>query len=66
MTRWLVTGAGGMLGRDLTDLLVAGGAEVTDFTRDDLDITDTAAVTAELQAAKPERGRQLCRVDGGR
>jgi len=54
MTRWLVTGAGGMLGRDLTDLLIAGGEEVTGLGRHDLDITDTAAVAAGLQAAKPD------------
>jgi dTDP-4-dehydrorhamnose reductase len=54
MTRWLVTGAGGMLGRDLTSLLTARGEEVTACTRDDLDITDTAAVLAGLQAAKPD------------
>ena len=42
MTRWLVTGAAGMLGRDL--LAALGDDDVTGLTRDDLDVTDTAAV----------------------
>lgn len=49
MTRWLVTGAGGMLGRDLTDVLgAAPGAAVTALTRAELDITDPAAVDAAV------------------
>jgi dTDP-4-dehydrorhamnose reductase len=44
MTRWLVTGAGGMLGRDLTEVLrTLPGAAVTAATRAVLDITDPAA-----------------------
>jgi len=54
VTRWLVTGAGGMLGRDLVSLLASRGEEVTGLVRSDLDITDTAAVLAGLQAAKPD------------
>src|SRR5262249_28319262 len=54
VTRWLITGAAGMLGRDLTDLLAERGEQVTGLVRDDLDITDTAAVTAGLQAIKPD------------
>jgi dTDP-4-dehydrorhamnose reductase len=54
MTCWLVTGAGGMLGRDLMSLVTARGEEVTGLTRDDLDITDTAAVLAGVQAGKPD------------
>lgn len=42
MTRWLVTGAGGMLGRDLLALLPA--QDVIAATRAELDITDPAAV----------------------
>jgi len=43
--RWLVTGAGGMLGRDLRTVLdEAGEADVVAATRADLDVTDPAAV----------------------
>ncbi|WP_028046871.1 dTDP-4-dehydrorhamnose reductase [Cellulomonas sp. URHE0023] len=38
--RWLVTGANGMLGRDLVDLLAVRGHDVTGVDRDGLDITD--------------------------
>jgi dTDP-4-dehydrorhamnose reductase len=54
MTRWLVTGAAGMLGRDLTALLTARGEEFTALTRADLDLTDADAVTAAVAAAKPD------------
>jgi dTDP-4-dehydrorhamnose reductase len=43
MSRWLVTGAGGMLGRDLVSALA--GAEVTALDRARLDITDAGAVS---------------------
>ncbi|MEU6589333.1 dTDP-4-dehydrorhamnose reductase [Streptomyces sp. NPDC046881] len=42
--RWLVTGAGGMLGRDLCSVLGRSGEDVTAATRADLDITDPDAV----------------------
>ena len=43
--RWLVTGAGGMLGRDLCAVLAeAGESGVVAATRAELDITDVAAV----------------------
>jgi len=54
MTRWLVTGAGGMLGQDLTGLLADCGEQVTGLTRADLDITDTTAVRAALETAKAD------------
>ncbi|MFP5346586.1 MAG: dTDP-4-dehydrorhamnose reductase [Actinomycetes bacterium] len=41
--RWLVTGAGGMLGRDVVSRLAAEGHVVTAATRGDLDVTDPAA-----------------------
>lgn len=49
MTRWLVTGAGGMLGRDLTEVLRAlPDAAVTAADRAALDITDAAAADAAV------------------
>jgi dTDP-4-dehydrorhamnose reductase len=49
----MVTGAAGMLGRDLTALLAARGKEVTALGHRDLDITDAAAVTAALDKYRP-------------
>jgi dTDP-4-dehydrorhamnose reductase len=46
MTRWLVTGARGMLGRDL--LAALSGREVLATDLPELDITDAAAVAAAL------------------
>jgi dTDP-4-dehydrorhamnose reductase len=43
MTRYLITGASGMLGRDLQTALA--GREVTALSRSDLDVTDLSAVT---------------------
>ncbi|MGW4161084.1 dTDP-4-dehydrorhamnose reductase [Streptomyces sp. NPDC004788] len=47
-TRWLITGAAGMLGRELADVLAEAGADVTALTRKDLDITDAEAVRAAV------------------
>jgi dTDP-4-dehydrorhamnose reductase len=49
MTRWLVVGAGGMLGRDLVTALAGEGEDVAGLTRRDLDITDETAVRAALR-----------------
>jgi dTDP-4-dehydrorhamnose reductase len=49
--RWLVTGAGGMLGQDLCAVLADRGHEVVAATRQVLDITDTAAVTPAVVTA---------------
>ncbi|TFD29224.1 dTDP-4-dehydrorhamnose reductase [Cryobacterium lyxosi] len=46
MTRYLITGAAGMLGRDLQTALA--GREVTALGRSDLDVTDLVAVTAAV------------------
>lgn len=46
MTRYLVTGAAGMLGRDLQHALA--GREVTALTRAELDVTDPRAVSAAV------------------
>jgi dTDP-4-dehydrorhamnose reductase len=50
--RWLVTGAGGMLGRDLCAVLAAAGeTDVVAATRADLDITDASAVRSAVDGA---------------
>ena len=54
MTRWLVTGAGGMLGRDLLDLLRREGQQVTGLARRDLDVTDPAAVRGTVRRLRPD------------
>ncbi|MFG2113447.1 dTDP-4-dehydrorhamnose reductase [Streptomyces sp. NPDC048718] len=46
--RWLVTGAAGMLGRDLTSVLDTAGADVVAAGRRELDVTDAAAVRAAV------------------
>jgi dTDP-4-dehydrorhamnose reductase len=46
MSRYLITGAAGMLGRDLQT--VFAGRDVTALSRADLDITDFSAVTAAV------------------
>ena len=45
MIRWLVTGAGGMLGTNLVAALTSRGEPVTGMDRASLDVTDAAAVT---------------------
>lgn len=47
MTRYLIAGAGGMLGHELQ--LVLAGREVRAFGRADLDITDAASVARAVQ-----------------
>nr|AIW63019.1 NDP-hexose 4-ketoreductase [uncultured bacterium BAC-AB1442/1414/561] len=50
--RWLITGAYGMLGRDLAAVLAQDGeADVVAATRADLDVTDPAAVRAAVAKA---------------
>jgi dTDP-4-dehydrorhamnose reductase len=53
MTRWLVTGAGGMLGRDLVTVLRGRGQDVAALTRETLDVTDESAVQAALREHQP-------------
>ncbi|HEY2507489.1 MAG TPA: dTDP-4-dehydrorhamnose reductase [Streptosporangiaceae bacterium] len=52
--RWLITGSGGMLGRDLAAALAARGADVRGVTRAELDITDEAGVAAALREHTPD------------
>jgi dTDP-4-dehydrorhamnose reductase len=47
--RWLVTGAGGMLGTDVVARLEQAGHEVRAADRDDVDVTDPAAVEAAVR-----------------
>jgi dTDP-4-dehydrorhamnose reductase len=51
--KWLITGAGGMVGRDLCDALTARGEEVVALTRNDLDITDSRCVNAAVADHAP-------------
>jgi dTDP-4-dehydrorhamnose reductase len=50
---WLVTGAGGMLGAELTDRLRARGAEVVALRRGELDLCDEEAVRKTIDANRP-------------
>jgi dTDP-4-dehydrorhamnose reductase len=54
VTRWLITGAAGMLGTDLAALLTAGGDLVTPLDRRALDITDGTAVKEAVVTARPD------------
>jgi dTDP-4-dehydrorhamnose reductase len=47
-TRWLVTGAAGMLGREVADALRADSRDVTALTRAELDVTDPTALKAAV------------------
>jgi dTDP-4-dehydrorhamnose reductase len=52
--RWLVTGAGGMLGRDVVAELTRRGAEVTALDRAALDITEPAALEDAFTVHRPD------------
>jgi dTDP-4-dehydrorhamnose reductase len=49
-----VTGSGGLLGRTLVPLWREVGAEVVAWTRADFDVTDAAATTRAVGAARPD------------
>ena len=53
MSRWLVTGAGGMVGSDLAAELVERGEETRAPAKSDLDITNARAVASIIREAKP-------------
>ena len=52
--RLLVTGAGGMLGRDVVRAAEAAGHGVVALARSTLDVTDAAAVRSTLGEARPD------------
>jgi len=52
-SKWLITGAGGMLGSDLHDELTARGEDVVALSRFDLDITDARQVNALVAKHAP-------------
>ena len=52
--RLLVTGAAGMLGRDVVAAAESAGHDVVALARRDLDITDADAVRAAVAAARPD------------
>ncbi|MGW1952676.1 dTDP-4-dehydrorhamnose reductase [Streptomyces sp. NPDC001920] len=52
--RWLVTGAGGMLGRDTLDALLARGEQVAGLGHAALDITNADSVDRALTAHHPD------------
>jgi len=52
--RWLITGAGGMVGRDLRHALDVRGEEVVALTKSDLDIADSRRVSQAVSEAKPD------------
>ena len=54
MTRWLVTGAGGMLGTDIVAVLTSRGEPVTGMNRAGLDVTDAAAVSDAIARCRPD------------
>jgi dTDP-4-dehydrorhamnose reductase len=52
--RLLVTGAAGMLGKDLVRAAEAAGHDVVGLTRDDADITDAEAIAVAVRDAAPD------------
>ncbi|MFB1043129.1 dTDP-4-dehydrorhamnose reductase [Streptomyces chrestomyceticus] len=53
MNRWLITGASGMLGREVSRMLAADGACALPLDRRTLDLTDTRAVESALRRVRP-------------
>ena len=52
MSRWLITGGGGMLATDLRDELLAHDIEFQSLTRADLDITNARSLSAAIREAQ--------------
>lgn len=53
-TRWLVTGAGGQLGRSLLAIAPAQGIDALGLAREQLDITDAGAIAEAIARTEPE------------
>ncbi len=51
--RWLVTGATGMVGADLTEELTSRDADVVAFSKQELDIADCRLVDAAVREVRP-------------
>jgi dTDP-4-dehydrorhamnose reductase len=51
--KWLITGAGGMVGGDLRNALAMRGEDFLALTKSDLDITDSRAVNDAIVNARP-------------
>lgn len=51
--RWLLTGAGGMVGRDLGDALRSCGEDLVACTHEDLDITTPRMINAVVEETRP-------------
>lgn len=51
--RWMVTGAGGMVGTDLTEELLARAEDVIAVTKSDLDIADSQMLEAFVREKRP-------------
>ena len=51
--KWLITGAGGMLGADLRDQLSRQGEPFVALSRSELDVTDPSAVKAAVEQHAP-------------
>lgn len=54
MSRWLVLGAGGMLGQDLIAVLADDGENVVGLRRQELDITDEDSVRVAVRSCRPD------------
>lgn len=52
--RWLVTGAGGMVGHDVRTALETRGEQVVALSKSELDITDGTAVSDAVRNARPD------------
>ncbi|MBB5937254.1 dTDP-4-dehydrorhamnose reductase [Streptomyces zagrosensis] len=53
MNGWLITGAGGLLGRELRARLAAASVPALPLTHADLDLTDTEAVARAVRRTRP-------------